>query len=204
MHDRQKRRWLIEFGVVSLVPVIVLGLIVAQTLRGSIRERALDQAKQDAVLASQLAIEPALSSNDFDSTLPRAKASRVDAALSEGNLGRRVVSTTIRNRAGKIIYSTDGNAIGRVAPATLQSKGALDGNVFSQPQPDGEGGKVVSTTIPLRAAGDTKPAGVAEIWTDYAPVAATVAEDSRNTLLILVHGLGTLWASLVAVTAAAS
>ena len=121
MHDRQKRRWLIEFGVVSLVPVIVLGLVVAQSLRGSIRERALDRARQESVVAAQLAIEPALSPNDFNGTLAHEKASRIDSALSEGNLGRRVVSATIRNRAGKIIYATDGNAIGRVAPATLQS-----------------------------------------------------------------------------------
>jgi diguanylate cyclase (GGDEF)-like protein len=204
MHDRQKRRWLIEFGVVSLVLVIVLGLVVAQSLRGSIRERALDRAKQESVVAAQLAIEPALSSNDFNGTLAHAKASRIDSTLSEGTLGRRVVATTIRNRAGKIIYATDGNAIGRVAPATLQSKGALEGSVSSQPQPDGEGGKVVSTTVPLRPPGDTEPAGVAEIWTDYAPVAATVAEDSRNTLMILVLGLGAVWAGLVCVTAVAS
>src|SRR3954468_11470867 len=204
MHDRQKRRWLIEFGVVSLVPVIVLGLVVAQSLRGSIRERALDRAKQESVVAAQLAIEPVLSSNDFNGTLPHEKASRIDSALSEGNLGRRVVDATIRNRAGKIIYAADGNAVGRVAPATLQSKGALEGNVSSQPQPDGEGGKVVATTVPLHTPGDTKPAGVAEIWTDYAPVAATVAEDSRNTLMILMLGLGAVWAGLVAVTAVAS
>src|SRR3954453_1195986 len=183
MHDRQKRRWLIEFGVVSLVRVIVLGLVVAQRLRGSIRAPAPARAKKESLVAAKLAIEPVLSSNDFNGALPHEKASRIDSALSEGNLGRRVVDTTIRNRAGKIIYATDGNAIGRVAPATLQSKGALEGNVSSQPQPDGEGGKVVSSTIPLRSRGATKPAGVAEIWTDYAPVAATVAEDSRNTLL---------------------
>src|SRR5215212_17396 len=204
MHDRQKRRWLIEFGLVSLVPVIVLGLIVAQSLRGSIRERALDRAKQEAVMAAQLAIEPQLSSDDFDGALSSDKGGRVDSALNEGTLGRRVVAVSIRNRTGRIIYSTDAGSVGRVSPATLQSKGALEGNVASQPQPDGEGGKVVSTIVPLRPAGDVKPAGVAEIWTDYAPVASTVAADSRNTLAILLAGLGALWIGLVAVTTVAS
>ncbi len=48
-HDRQKRRWLIEFGIVSLVPVIVLGLVVAHSMRSSIRDRALDTAKAEAL-----------------------------------------------------------------------------------------------------------------------------------------------------------
>jgi type II secretory pathway pseudopilin PulG len=55
-NDRQKRRWLIEFGVVSLVPIVVLGLVVAQSLRGSIRDRALERAKQEAVTVAKLAI----------------------------------------------------------------------------------------------------------------------------------------------------
>ena len=204
MHDRQKRRWLIEFGIVSLVPVIVLGLIVAQSMRGSIRDRALDRAKQEAVIATQLAVEPQLAAGDFGGNLPDEKGQRVEDAITDGAIGRRVVAVSIRNRNGRIIFSTDEGSIGRVAPMTLQSKNALEGDVASQPQPDGEGGKVVATTVPLRPAGEVKPAGVAEVWTDYAPVANTVAADSRNTLLILIAGLGTLWAGLVAVTAVAS
>src|SRR3954451_6982925 len=122
MYDRQKRRWLIEFGIVSLVPVVVLGLIVGQSLRGSIRDRALDTAKQEAVVATQLAIEPQLSENDFDRELAAGKAARIDSAGSEGSLGRRIVAVAVRNRAGRIIFSTDRGSVGRVAPATFQSK----------------------------------------------------------------------------------
>src|SRR5829696_10492655 len=98
MHDRQKRRWLIEFGIVSLVPVIVLGLIVAQSMRGSIRDRALDRAKQEAVIATQLAVEPQLAAGDFGGNLPDEKGQRVEDAITDGAIGRRVVAVSIRNR----------------------------------------------------------------------------------------------------------
>jgi diguanylate cyclase (GGDEF)-like protein len=204
MNDRHKRRWLIEFGVVSLVPIIVLGLIVAQSMRSSIRDRAIDRAEQESVVVSKLAIEPQLAPPDMDRELPHEKRARITTALTEGSLGRRVVQVSVRNRAGRVIYSTDDGTVGRTAPPTLQSKRALEGHVAAGPQPDGEGGRVVATFVPLHLPGDVKPAGVASIWTDYAPVAAAVADDSRRTLAILVAGLSALWLGLVAVTAAAS
>jgi diguanylate cyclase (GGDEF)-like protein len=204
MNDRHKRRWLIEFGVVSLVPIIVLGLIVAQSMRSSIRDRAIDRAEQESVVVSKLAIEPQLAPPDMDRELPQEKRTRITTALTEGSLGRRVVQVSVRNRAGRVIYSTDDGTVGRTAPPTLQSKRALEGHVAAGPQPDGEGGRVVATFVPLHLPGDVKPAGVASIWTDYAPVAAAVADDSRRTLAILVAGLTALWIGLVAVTAAAS
>ncbi|MEA2443187.1 MAG: diguanylate cyclase, partial [Thermoleophilales bacterium] len=203
-YDRQKRRWLIEFGVVSLVPILVLGLVVAQSMRGSIRHRALDRAKQEAVTVAKLAIEPQLSAADLERGVPGEKRTRIDTALSEGSLGRRIVQVSVRNPAGKVVYSTTARTIGRIAPPTLQSKVALDGGVSSGPQPDGQGGKIVATTIPVRLPDQVAPAGVTSIWTDYSPVAKTVADDSRTTLAILVVGLSALWALLLCVTAAAS
>ena len=61
--DRQKRRWLIEFGVVSLVPIVVLGLVIAAINgipimgnqgKGSITEMAIQR-----LLTLQGTMEPA-------------------------------------------------------------------------------------------------------------------------------------------------
>jgi diguanylate cyclase (GGDEF)-like protein len=204
-NDRQKRRWLIEFGVVSLVPIIVLGIAVAQSLRTSIRERALDRAKQEAVVVAKLAIEPQLSFADLERDLPIEKRARMSDVLTEGALGRRIVQVQVRNSAGRIVFATDAPTIGRTAPPTLQSKAALDeGDVSSAPQADGDGGKVVATFVPLRVVGQAEPAGVAMIWTDYSPVAHTVADDSRKTIAILVVGMTALWILLFLVTTVAS
>ena len=202
--DRQKRRWLIEFGVVSLIPIVVLGLVVAQSLRNSMRDRALESAKQEAVVVSKLAIEPLLSSDALSREVPSETRNRISEAIADGQLGRRVVHVSVRNKAGRVVYATDGQTIGRTAPVTLQSKSALDGDVASAAQPDGEGGKVVATFVPLRVAGEAKPSGVAMIWTDYGPVGSIVAADSRKTVAMLVAGLGALWLLLVAITAVAS
>src|SRR4051812_16832880 len=149
-HDRQKRRWLIEFGVVTLVPIVVLGLVVAASLRGSIRDRALDRAKQEAVTVGKLAIEPQLSSADLERGVPVEKRNRIGTALSEGSLGRRIVQVSVRSPAGRVVYSTSPRTIGRLAPPSLQAKVALDGYVSSGAQPDGEGGRIVATTLPVR------------------------------------------------------
>ena len=202
--DRQKRRWLIEFGLVSLVPIVVLGIFVAQSLRDAMTERGLNTARQEATVVSKLAIEPQLAADDLEREVPVEKRTRLSDALSDGQLGRRVVDASVRNKAGRVVYATDAETVGRTAPATVQTKLALDGDVTSTTQPDGEGGRVVVTYVPVRLAAEAKPAGVAMISTDYEPVAQAVAADSRKTTGLLIAGLAGLWVLLFAVTAVAS
>jgi diguanylate cyclase (GGDEF)-like protein len=204
INDRQKLRWLFEFGIVSLVPIVVLGLAVAQSLRSSIRDRALDRAQQEAVVVSKLALEPQLSANDYESRVDAAKRYRMDEALSEGGLSKRIRGVVVRNAAGRVVYSSNRRLIGETLPATIQTKAALEGHVGSGTQRDEEGNKVVATVAPLRAPGDAAPTGVAEILTDYRPVQDAVGADSRRTITILAAGLVALWVLLFAVTTAAS
>ena len=53
---KQKRRWLIEFGLISLVPMILLGIFLSQTLGSQARERAIASARAEARLVSDLAL----------------------------------------------------------------------------------------------------------------------------------------------------
>ncbi|MEA2481809.1 MAG: hypothetical protein QOJ07_3731, partial [Thermoleophilaceae bacterium] len=153
LHDRQKGRWLIEFGIVSLVPIIVLGLVVAQSLRSSIRDRALNDAKQQAVVVTKLAIEPQFSAADYANGVDSAKAQRIDSSLTDGPLAKRLVFANVRNLAGRIIYSTDRRLIGRTVAQTDSVREAMSGGVGSNVQPDGEGGKVVATLSPVHGPG---------------------------------------------------
>ena len=45
---QQKRRWLIEFGLASLIPMIVLGLVLSSTLKSTVRSHELTSARQNA------------------------------------------------------------------------------------------------------------------------------------------------------------
>ena len=204
IHDRQKLRWLFEFGIVSLVPIVVLGIAVAQSLRASIRDRALDRAQQEAVVVSKLALEPQLSANDYANRVDSATRYRIDQSVTDGGLSRRIKDVIVRNESGRVVYSTNRKLIGRTLPATIDTKAALEGKVHSGTQHDEEGTRVVATVAPLRAPGDAEPSGVAEIFTDYAPVQKAVDEDSRRTIAILAAGLAALWVLLFAVTTAAS
>ena len=37
----QKRRWLIEFGVVCLIPIVLLGFFLLETLKANVESRAI-------------------------------------------------------------------------------------------------------------------------------------------------------------------
>ena len=127
INDRQKLRWLFEFGFVSLVPIVVLGLAVAQSLRASIRDRALDRAQQEAVVVSKLALEPQLSANDYANRVDSATRYRSDQSVTDGGLSRRIKDVIVRNESGRVVYSTNRKLIGRTLPATIDTKAARVG-----------------------------------------------------------------------------
>ena len=47
----QKRRWLIEFGVVCLIPIVLLGFFLLETLKSNVESRAIAGAREQAASA---------------------------------------------------------------------------------------------------------------------------------------------------------
>ena len=41
----QKRRWLIEFGLVCLIPIVLVGMFLLQTLKANVESRAIANAR---------------------------------------------------------------------------------------------------------------------------------------------------------------
>ena len=52
----QKRRWLIEFGVVCLIPIALLGLFLFQTLKSNVEGRALAKPREQARLVADVGV----------------------------------------------------------------------------------------------------------------------------------------------------
>src|SRR3954451_6806286 len=54
----QKRRWLVEFGVVCLVPIVLLGVFLMQTLKANVSGRAISNAREQARLGPGAGVPP--------------------------------------------------------------------------------------------------------------------------------------------------
>src|SRR3954470_4978586 len=112
----QKRRWLIEFGLVCLIPIVLLGLFLLSTLKSNVETRALANAREQARLVADVGVAGQLSGvSDLSRGLSGAQQGALDRNLESIRSGSAVARVVLRNRAGRTVYADDHSLIGKNA-----------------------------------------------------------------------------------------
>ena len=202
---------LAKFALASLVPIVLLGVVLAGTLERQIRDRALANARQDAELTARLGIQPLLGRDDLGRPLPQRSVAALDRALRSGSLGE-VARVKVWSRDGRIRYSDDHALIGRAFAPSEELGEALDGEVASEISDlekaentdEARYGRLLEVYVPLRSGHGGRPAGVFELYLPYSPIAATIRSDTRRLSLVLLAGLALLYAALFRIVTGAS
>src|SRR2546425_13096442 len=100
----QKRRWLVEFGVVCLIPIVLLGFFLLQTLSSNVESRTTANAREQARLAVQVGIAGGLSGiDDLSHGLTADQVSALDSKLQTIRAGDGIARVILRNRAGQTV-----------------------------------------------------------------------------------------------------
>src|SRR4051812_12962375 len=198
----KKRRWLVEFGVVCLIPIVLLGMFLMQTLKANVKARALSNAREQARLVSDVGLRTALAGiDDVSRGLSGSQQQVLDRQLESIRHGNNIERVIVRNREGRIVYADDRSLLGQQgSPEGARSAivGKIASAVASSP-----GGKVLQVFVPLRLTAG--PAGgSAEIWLPYAPIAASIDRQNGKIQLMLIAGLILLWGTLLTVVSMAS
>jgi diguanylate cyclase (GGDEF)-like protein len=218
-HLRPRIGLLGKFAVASAVPVVVLGLVLANYLGSQIHDRTLRSSVEAADLTVRLGIEPHLTRDALAHGLPTAEAQALDDAvhgLAPGEL--HVARVQIWNQQRKIVYSTDSTLIGHGAEGEPSSElgDALNGTTASEVISNRGDieiqnralvrrfGDLLEVYTPIRAQSSGKPVGAFELYIPYAPVAAAIAHDTHRLYLVLVIGLTVLYGVLFRLVASAS
>ncbi len=200
-----------KFAFASLIPIVLLGFVLAHYLSGQIQARALTNARQAAVLSARLGIQPLLSRSDLEEGLTAERYRALDTALQSGLIGKEVAQVKIWSRDQRVIYSDDRHLVGRRFPGSEELESALAGQVASEISDlekaentnDRAYGKLLEVYVPLRFAA-SRPAGAFEIYLPYGPIEAAIARETRTSYLLLLGGLGLLYATLFRLVASAS
>src|SRR5256885_4892481 len=177
---QQKRRWLIEFGLASLIPMIVVGLVLSTTLKSTIRQHEISSARQDAQVVAYVAVQNVLGSDDLSHGLTGTQQSALDRALSQVQGGTQVERTILRNREGRIVYADDHSLVGKLQPGGGEVRSALNGDIVSRVAAGGHlgaanaTGQMLDVFLPVRASSTDTAGGTIELWLPYAPIAARV------------------------------
>ena len=200
----QQRRWLIEFGLLCLVPIVLLGLFLQNTLEKNVESRAVGNAREQARLVSDVGFRVPLSERtDLDTGLTRDERVKLDAGLKRVREGNGVTRVIVRDRNGRTFYSDDHSLIGRTSGASTGSSSALDGVLTSQFETVEGTGEVLKVFVPL-SLGESQPAGATELWLPSEPITASIDRQSGRITMVLGFGLFFLWLTLLVVVTQAS
>ena len=121
-----------KFAVASLIPIVLLGLVLAKTLQIQIRNQALTNARQLAAAIARLDIQPQLTRDDLTRGLTPERLRGLDHVLHAGLVGEEIARVKIWSRDLRVVYSDDPELIGRAFPSSHELEDALDGQIVSE------------------------------------------------------------------------
>ena len=203
-----------QVALLSLIPIVALGFVLAWVLRGQIVDRTLADASQSASLVARLGVQPRISQYELEHGLSAGGVKALDEQLKARSATRDLARIKIWNNKGLIVYSDDHALIGRRPGESDDLESALRGRPEAAsvvtPTRDSETasevglGRLVEVYVPLRFAASERPAGAFEIYLSYAPIAAAIGSDERMIALLVALGLALLWGILFRIVASAS
>jgi diguanylate cyclase (GGDEF)-like protein len=200
---------LTKFSVLSLLVIVALGIGVGSMLQERIERRALLEATKLGETMTLLGMQPILLPGDLAAGQNETHLDALDEQLKLRDLDTLgILRLKVFNNDGVIVYSDEREIVGEAHPESPGVRRALtgkvDGRLTHGTFDDGHGTRALEVYVPLRLGGDGTPDGVVEIYLPYEPVAAAIAEDTQQLILLLAGGLLLLYAVLFRIVAVAS
>jgi diguanylate cyclase (GGDEF)-like protein len=203
-----------KVALLSLLPILIMGFVLARVLQAQIVTRALDNASQSAQLLAHIGIQPRISPADLSRGMSPAGVRELDEQLRARSATRDLARIKIWNSEDTVVYSDDHRLIGRRISPSDDLRDALAGRPHgaedTTPRAHTETasevglGQLVEVYVPLRFATSGPPAGAFEIYLSYRPIAVAISRDKRTIALLVFVGLALLWAILFRIVASAS
>jgi signal transduction histidine kinase len=193
----------LRFAVTTALALLLAGGALLWFVRGKeVRQAELDVTRH-AQYVERAILRDELARKDLAGPVAGAERRRLDwlfdrRVLIQGGLRVKLY----RRGDGLVTYSNDHALIGTRADDMREQRDVLAGGVerdVSRLNHEGGRGQNVKTLevyVPLELRGETRPAGVFELYQSYAPVARSVNAVVVPFALILLAGLGLLWLGL--------
>jgi His Kinase A (phospho-acceptor) domain len=190
--------------VIALVPVLVLGVVLARALNSDVQQRYLETSRTSATILAQVGVQPLFTEDEIKGGLTSAGVNEIDAKLQGAALSTEVDRLKVWNRQGTIVYSDNHSLIGKTFPIDDDLDNALHGKSSasittgqdSENAGDTLSGPLIQVYVPLTFAGNNLPSGAFELYLPYAPVQAAIDSESRQLYALLAAGLTLFYVSM--------
>src|ERR1700690_4123058 len=103
------------FGIYAagtLVPVVVLGIVLAISFRSDANRRGLAEGRSEAALIAQTAVEPRLDGRPRRGGVTRAEAADMKRLVARAVGSHDVLRLRLRDLSGDVVFSDDGSGFG--------------------------------------------------------------------------------------------
>jgi len=203
-----------QVALLSLIPVLVLGVILTRTVEKQLVARSIADASQTARLIAEMGIQPRIAPLELSAGLSATAIAELDRQVQAGSSRTDLARIKIWNAQRVIVYSDKHALIGASPVPSDELEHALAGRPndaavitptpYTETAPEVGLGKLLEVYEPLRFSPHSAPSGAFEIYLRYAPIAASIAGDKRMIVLVVALGLALLWALLFRIVAQAS
>ena len=198
------------YALVTLIPIAILGLLLAQSFRSDLEERGLEQGVAVANSVARSAIDPNLSGARLargPNASERTALLRVIIPLLRSGDALRI---RLRDRAGHVIFDPlephrgptgppDSEVVEAINEKPVRLLTRMNADEVDTKQP--LGAKVIEVYTPIRAVGGTGQAlGALEIYVPYRPIEASINSSARGATVLVVLGMLALWLTLATIS----
>jgi diguanylate cyclase len=210
LHKRESTlRLFAIFAAIMLVPVVLLGLVLATSYQREADRRGLDQGKSEALLMAQTAVEPILDGRPLSQGLNSSQAADMQRLVRTAVRSGDVLRLRLRDLDGEVVYSDDGSGLNKQAAddddealdaargATVARVTTLNGDSADSGPP---GPDSVEVYLPLVAGSPVHRVGVLEVYLPYAPIRADVDAGLDSLYRNLAIGLAALYVLLFGIS----
>jgi diguanylate cyclase len=196
------------YAVVSLIPILALGLILASHFRQEAQQRGVDQARAEAQLIAQTAVQPLFGNILVSRGLSPTEVSGMRRLTRQtvDSHGEGTLRLQLRDLHGRVVFADAGST--EDGPADDDALEAATGetvahltNLNADDNPKHPGPRAVEVYLPLQAGSPVRRVGVLELYLSYAPIAREVTKLLSTMYRDLIIGLGALYLALFAISA---
>ena len=198
------------YALMTLVPIAILGIVLANTVRGDLNARGLVDGENVARGLAHSTVDPVLTGNtlaDGPTAKERTQLLRsFSSILARGD----VLVIRLRDAQGHVVLDPGHPHRGPFGPADHEVVEAIEGrpvrlltrlNADEVDAGKALGSQAIEVYTPVVSAqAPNRPVGALEVYVPYAPIKKTIDAQYRRVRVVLVLGLLALWSLLAVIT----
>ena len=205
-----------RFGFISLVVMTLIGVFLGRMLRTSVETQVLAGTIGEAEVVARLGLQNAIGPDELQNGMQPDRVRAVQLALRSDFSRIDVADVVLWNLDGTVIFASDTNAIGTTTATRVELRQAAAGEPTVRVVDSGTAedinpalrrhGTIIEVYQPVQfgSIGSGETVGVLRTSTPYAPIAETIAGETRRLYIALGLAFVLLYTMLFRLVAGAS